>query len=145
MITQHSQNCTNLAKQSEGCYLTAYLCPAKVLTIGYGHTGADVYKGMAITQQRADEMLNEDLRKFDKMVASINPGWNQNQFDSIVDFAFNVGFQALKTSTLLKKAQLNVNDPSIAYEFSRWNKGGGKILPGLVKRRKIESDLYFKS
>jgi lysozyme len=141
---EHSENCTNLVKECEGLYLRAYLCPADVLTIGYGHTGHDVFAGMIIDENKAIELLNNDLKSVDVFVSKLKVSWNQNQFDAIVSFAFNVGGGALKDSTLLRKARINVNDPSIAYEFSRWNKGGGKILPGLVKRRKKESDLYFK-
>ena len=143
MIEKHSDNCTNLVMQSEGCKLQAYLCPAGVLTIGYGHTGHDVYEGKVITQERAVELLNEDLHFVDRFVANINPGWNQNQFDSIVDFAYNLGGNALKTSTLLKKAQIDVNDPAIADEFCKWVYSNHKILPGLVTRREKEVKLYF--
>jgi lysozyme len=68
---------------------------------------------------------------------------NQNQFDALVSFAYNLGVGNLKSSTLLKKVNANPSDPTIRDEFMKWVNGGGKKLPGLVKRRQAEADLYF--
>jgi lysozyme len=68
---------------------------------------------------------------------------NQNQFDALISFSYNVGINALKSSTLLKKLNLNPNDPTIRYEFMRWNKAAGRVLRGLTKRREEEANLYF--
>jgi lysozyme len=142
-MMEHSDNCTNLVKDSEGLYLKAYLCPADVLTIGYGHTGHDVVPGMKITEEEAIDFLNEDLYFVDRFVDSLGIAFNQNQHDALVSFAFNLGNGALQHSTLLKKAKIDPNDITIADEFAKWVYGGGKKLPGLVKRRARESKLYF--
>lgn len=136
------QNGIELIKQFEGCKLTAYLCPAKVLTIGYGHTH-NVKKGQIITQLEADNLLKEDLTTFEKGITTlVRSNINQNQFDALVSFAFNLGLANFKNSTLLKKVNANPNDTTIKNEFSKWNKGGGKILAGLIKRRESEAELF---
>ena len=136
------ENGIELIKQFEGCKLTAYLCPAKVLTIGYGHTH-NVKKGQIITQLEADNLLKEDLTTFEKGITTlVRSNINQNQFDALVSFAFNLGLANFKSSTLLKKVNANPNDTTIKNEFSKWNKGGGKILAGLIKRRESEAELF---
>lgn len=132
-----------LIKTFEGLVLTAYKCPAGIWTIGYGHT-KDVKQGQTITASQAVEFLKQDLQVFEKAVNTQNLNLNQNQFDALVSFTYNVGSGNFQKSTLLKKAKLNVNDPTIANEFAKWNKGGGRVLPGLVKRRESESKLYFE-
>ena len=131
-----------LIKQFEGCKLKAYLCPAGVWTIGYGHT-ATAKQGMTITQAKAVELLKSDLARFEASVnAYVKVPINQNQFDALVSFSFNVGSGALKSSTLLRK--LNARDYNgAAEEFKRWNKAGGKVLAGLVKRREAERALFL--
>lgn len=136
-----SQNGINLIKKYEGCKLTAYKCPAGVWTIGYGHTDG-VKKGLKITLNQAESFLREDIKKFEngvnRLVAS---PLNQNQFDALVSFCFNCGLWAFKTSTLRQK--LNAGDyAGAAKEFPRWNKSGGKVLNGLVKRRAAEQKLF---
>lgn len=126
----------------EGLKLGAYLCPAGVWTIGYGHTRT-AKQGMSITMQRAEELLRDDLKTAENAVNNQNLKLKQNQFDALVSFVFNVGSGNFRNSTLLRKAKVNPKDPSIRYEFSRWNKGGGRVLPGLVKRREEEANLYF--
>ncbi|MDR0941664.1 MAG: lysozyme [Bacteroidales bacterium] len=135
----------DLIKQFEGCELKAYICPAGVLTIGYGHTGSDVKQSMVITESQATEVLRKDVAKFETGVSTITSGTdlNQNQFDALVSFAFNSGLNALKSSTLLRKVMAKPSDKTIALEFARWNKSGGKILPCLTTRRYAESKLYF--
>ena len=133
----------NLIKKFEGLRLEAYLCPAGVWTIGYGHTKG-VKKGQVITQLEADNLLKEDLSSFEKGVTSlIKSNINQNQFDSLVSFAYNLGLNNLKSSTLLKKVNSNPNDRTIVDEFIKWIYAGGKPLEGLKRRRQAEAYLYF--
>lgn len=132
-----------IVKDSEGLELKAYTCPAGVLTIGYGSTGNHVKPGMVITEAQAEELLRSDLRRFEDWVAShCNPA-TDNQFSALVSLAFNIGEGALKDSTLRRK-HLEGNYAGAADEFARWNKGGGRVLPGLVKRRAREAALYRK-
>ena len=132
----------NLLKRFEGCKLKAYRCPAGILTIGYGHTSAagapEVTEGMTITQDEAESILKKDLVKYEKPVAElVKVDLTQNQFDVLVDFAYNAGVGNLKSSTLLKKVNANDFD-AVPDELMKWTKGGGKVLPGLVKRRQAE-------
>lgn len=131
-------------KAWEGCRLTAYRCPAGVWTIGYGHTEG-VTPGMKITQARADELFEEEIEKFEKKVRPLLQGvtLNQNQYDALVSLAYNIGVGALGKSTLLKKVKADPNDPSIRAAFGQWIRGGGKVLPGLQKRRVAEANHYF--
>lgn len=144
-----SQKIKQLIKGWEGCKLTAYRCPAGVLTIGYGHTGADVTPGKTITQAEADRLFDADVRKFAKKVAPLFSGvvLNNNQFDALVSLSYNIGSLSVKAPTLLRKVKANPNDPSIRAEFlkhvnARVN-GVLKQLPGLVKRRTAEANHYF--
>jgi lysozyme len=138
-----SQKGIDLLKAHESLRLTTYKCPAGVLTIGYGHTGADVTAGKTITQAEAEQLLRADLQWAEDAVRSELPDISQNQFDALVSFVYNVGASAFKNSTLLRKAKVNANDPTIRAEFAKWKNGGGKVLPGLVKRRAVEADLYL--
>jgi lysozyme len=138
-----SQKGINLLKAHEGFELTAYKCSAGVLTIGYGHTGTDVTVGKTITQAEAERLLWADLQWAEMAVNVELSNINQNQFDALVSFVYNVGASAFRNSTLLKKVKVNANDPAIRLEFAKWRNGGGKVSPGLVKRRAAETDLYF--
>ncbi len=135
-----------IIKDSEGLRLTGYLCPAGIPTVGYGHTGPDVKVGMTITQASADALLAADLATFEAAVTkSVGSHATDNQFSALVSFAFNLGAEALRTSTLLRKH--NAGDYAGAKaEFGKWVKAraGGKLvtLPGLVKRRSAEAALY---
>ena len=120
-----------LIKSFEGCRLTAYLCPAGVWTIGYGHT-AGVSNGQAITQEQADSFLKADLEKYEKYVNATGLTLNQNQFDALVSFTYNCG------AGNLKKLIANRTLPEIADAMLLYNKGGGKVLAGLVRRREAE-------
>ncbi len=133
-----------LIKQFEGERLTAYLCPANKLTIGVGHTGDDVKPGQKITVAESEALLRADLAKFEKAVsAAVKVPLNQNQFDALVVLAFNIGPGAFAGSTLVRL--LNSKDyAGAAAQFERWNKGGGKVLPGLVSRRAAEAALFRK-
>ena len=132
----------NLIKQFEGCRLTAYQCSAGVWTIGYGHT-AGVYKGMKITQAQADTFLKQDIVKFEKYIN--NPSYvpfteqlNQNQFDALVSFAFNLG------QGNVKKLCVGRNINQITSAMQQYCKAAGKTLTGLQRRRKAEAALYNK-
>jgi len=148
-ITKISNLGLELIKKYEGFKAKAYLCPAKVITIGYGSTyyedGTKVkLTDSPITQERATELLMALLVPFERAVDSYCVDTiNQNQFDALCSFVYNCGSNALKTSTLLKKVNKNPNDPTIKDEFLKWNKGGGKVLSGLTKRRIEEAQLYF--
>ena len=129
----------NLLKKFEGCKLKAYRCPANVCTIGYGHTSAagapQVADGMIITQADADAILNRDIVKYEIAVMDlVKVKLTQNQFDVLVDFAYNAGVGNLKSSTMLKKVNAGDLD-AVPAELMKWTKGGGKVLPGLVRRR----------
>ena len=130
-----------LIKKFEGCRLEAYRCSANVLTIGYGHTGG-VLETDVITQDDADRLLEQDIAKFEKYVnVNVAVELNQNQFDALVAWTFNLGVGNLRQSTMLRK--LNEGDyQSVPSEMNRWNKAGGKTLDGLIRRRKAESLLF---
>lgn len=133
-----------MIKAHESCRLTAYRCPAGVLTIGWGHTGTDVKPGMVITQAQADRLLVADLATAEAGVNNaVKSLINQHQFDALVSFTFNVGVHAFTGSTLLKLVNANPRDVRIAQEFARWNKAGGRVLAGLTARRLSESKLYY--
>lgn len=140
-----SQKIKNMIKAWEGCKLTAYRCPSGLLTIGYGHTGPDVTPGKQILQADADALFENDIKKFADSVAAELDGAsiNGNQFDALVSLAYNIGIHAFHKSTLFKKVMANPSDKSIRSEFVKWIYGGGRILPGLVKRRIAEANHYF--
>lgn len=130
-----------IIKESEGCVLKTYIDPVGIPTIGYGSTGSHVKIGQTITQSQAEELLRSDLRRFEDAVADLAPSATDNRFSAMVSLAFNIGEGALAGSTLLKKH--NQGDYiGAANEFLRWNKAGGRVLPGLVKRRAREAELY---
>ena len=138
----------NLIKKYEGLRLSAYLCPASVVTIGYGTTkypnGKKVLLGEKLSgEKEATQLLLSTLEPYEAAVNKHLPNLNQCQFDALVSFAYNLGTGALIKSTLLKKAKVNPNDPSIVDEFLKWNKAAGKVLNGLTNRRREEANLYF--
>ena len=128
-----------LIKSFEGCHLTAYRCPANVLTIGYGHTSG-VYEGMVITQEQADKFLFEDVQRFVNAVNQYQArfNFNQNEFDSLVSFTYNCGAGSLANVM----ACCNTKQ-EIAEECKLYNKGGGVVLAGLVRRREEEYKLFM--
>lgn len=146
-----------LIAQFEGLRLKPYLCSAGVPTIGYGSTfypsGRKVtMSDKPITQETAFWMLKQVANMFAKDVDSlVTSDINQNQFNALVSFAFNLGSdidadnipEGLGDSRLLKRVNANPNDPEIAREFVKWNKAGGRVLDGLTKRRLKEAELYF--
>ncbi len=130
-----------LIKKFEGCELKAYQCSAGVWTIGYGHT-KDVEEGDTISKDQAEEMLVEELHEYENYVNEyVNVALSQNQFDALVSWVYNLGPANLKASTMLKV----LNDgkyEDVPYQMKRWNKAGGKVLDGLVRRREAEALLY---
>ena len=135
-----SQTGLNLIKSFEGCQLTAYkaVSSEKYYTIGYGHYGADVKRGMKITQAQADAYLVKDLAKFEAKVNKYQSkySFNQNQFDALVSFAYNIGsIDGLTANGTRTIAQ-------ISSKFAAYNKSGGKVLLGLTKRRAAEKKLF---
>jgi lysozyme len=133
----------DLIKRWEGLKLIAYLCPANVWTIGYGHT-ATVRKGQEITEARAEELLRMDLDKFEKGIERlITVPLNDNQFAALVSWAFNVGLGAAERSTL--RRMLNAGSyHEVPAQLRRWNKAGGVVLKGLTNRREDEVRLWNK-
>lgn len=139
-----SEKIKETLRKWERCRLSAYVCPAGVLTVGYGHTGPDVRRGMVITHAEAELLFDRDVEKFAAGLDRLLPdGLAQNQYDALFSFAYNVGIGAFKDSTLLRKVRKNPSDRSIPDEFGRWVRGGGKVLPGLVTRRKHEASIYL--
>ena len=140
-----NQEGIDLIKQFEGLELEAYICPAGKVTLGYGSTGPDIKLGMKWTKEQAEDRLKNDLGTFSKGVRNlIKVVLNENQFSAVVALAYNIGLGNFKSSTLLKK--LNASDfAGAAAEFERWNKGGGKVLKGLIKRREAEKALFLKA
>lgn len=135
-----SVNGINLIKQFEGCKLKAYKCPAGVPTIGYGHTKG-VKMGQVITQEQAEQYLRDDLEKYEKNVMKYYNAyrWNQNEFDALVSFAYNLG--SIDQLTANGTRSKNV----IADKMILYNKAAGKVLSGLTKRRKAERTLFLKT
>ena len=131
----------DLIKHFEGCELYAYKCPAGVWTIGYGHTKG-VEPGMQITEQDAEDMLKEELIEYESYINDlVTVGLNQNQFDAMVSWVYNLGAGNLKASTLLKV--LNAGDyAGVPAQIIRWNKAAGKELEGLTRRREAEASLF---
>lgn len=130
-----------LIRHFEGCRLEAYLCPANVWTIGYGHT-LDVREGDVIDQEAAEALLIEDLEEFEGYVKSlVRVNLTQNQFDALVSWTFNLGPANLRESTLLNR--INYGPFSdVPFQMQRWTRAGGKVLEGLVKRRAAEAALW---
>jgi lysozyme len=133
-----------LIKEFEGLSLKAYLCPANVLTIGYGHTGPDVTPGLEITMSDADYLLRKDLEEFENVVENeVLVPLTDNQFAALVSFTYNVGSDALHKSTLLRL--LNSGDyVGASGQFIRWDKVNGKPLNGLRRRRIKETELFLE-
>jgi len=145
-----SQAGIDLLKGFEGLKLNAYLCTSGVATIGFGSTfyadKSPVKMGDKLKDiQHAEELLKVTLQSFESTINGLfyNITLNQNQFDALVCFVYNIGPNAFAASTLLKKAKVNPNDKTIKLEFNKWINSGGKKSKGLIDRRKAESKLYF--
>lgn len=132
----------DLVKEYEGFRAKAYRCPSGIWTIGYGHT-KNVRPGMEITREEGEVFLREDLKIAENVVNRECPRISQNKFDALASFVFNCGEGNFMRSTLLKCVKANPDNPNIRYELSKWTKSGGTSLPGLIRRRRAEADLYF--
>jgi lysozyme len=130
-----------LIKKFEGCELTAYKCSAGVWTIGYGHTKG-VEEGMTITKAQAEDMLLEELVEYEDAVKNaVTISLDQCMFDALVSWTYNLGPSNLNASTMLKV--LNAGDyDGVPAQIKRWNKAGGKVLEGLIRRRDAEALLF---
>ena len=132
-----------LIKEFEGCQLEAYLCPAGVPTIGYGHTRS-AKLGQTISQADADALLREDLADSEDAVDRlVTAQINENQFSALVSFTFNIGAEAFERSTLLSMLNANAQIHIVAAQLLRWNKANGEELPGLTRRRHAEQALFL--
>ena len=131
----------NLIKHFEGLELEAYKCPAGVWTIGYGHT-KDVQEGDTWSESHADHMLEVEMEEYENYIHDlVTCPLSQNQFDALVSWVYNLGSSNLQASTLLKR--LNAGDyPDVPNQIKRWNKAGGKVLEGLVRRREAEASMF---
>lgn len=136
-----SKDGIKLIKDFEGCKLYAYRCPAGVATIGYGHTKG-VRMGQAITMQKAEEFLREDLAPIEAELTKLNMLLQQRQFDALCSWIFNLGMGNFKNSTMRKKILAKATDVEVADQIIRWTKAGGKVLTGLQKRRIAEANMY---
>lgn len=127
-----------MIKSFESCRLDAYKCPAGVWTIGYGHTG-NVQQGQRITAAQAEAFLKADLAKFEQHVGKYDSTyhWSQNEFDALVSFAYNVGSIDQLTARGTRGRAV------IAEKILQYNKANGKVLNGLVRRRKEERALFL--
>ncbi len=140
-LMQISDQGLAIIRQCEGLRLKAYLCPAGVWTVGYGHTHG-VSEGLHITSAEADKLLLQDVAPIENFLHTLRINFRQGQFDALASFIFNVGLSAFRQSTLLRKIMTDASDEAITAEFLRWNKAGGKVLPGLNARRKQEAALW---
>lgn len=144
-----SQRGLDLIKRFEGFSPVPYLCPAGVPTIGYGTTyyeeGLPVSMvDKVITEEMAEDLLKKHVETYENGVKQgVKQTINQNQFDALVSFTYNVGVANFLRSTLLKKVNIDPYDLTIEKEFLKWVNAGGKRLAGLVKRRQMESQLYY--
>ncbi len=143
-----SEYCELTLKSYESLELTAYVCPAGKLTIGWGHTGkvdgAKIYKGQKITQEKAQELFEQDIATVEVPLSKepYADNLSNDRWDALVSFIFNVGWGQFKKSTLRRKLLANIEDKSIPDEFRKWVYCNGKKLSGLVKRREWEAQLY---
>ena len=136
-----SEEGLSLIKKFEGCELTAYQDSVDVWPIGYGHTKG-VEDGQEITQEEAEEMLASELDEYEGYINDlVECDLEQCQFDALVAWVYNLGPTNLRSSTMLKR--LNSNDlEDVPSQIKRWNKAGGKVLKGLVRRREAEALLF---
>lgn len=135
-----------IIKEFEGFRAVAYLCQANVWTVGYGTTrinGKPVTENVKITTQEAELFLEQDLKVFEDAVnQNVSVELNQNEFDALVSFVYNVGVGNFKKSTLLKK--LNASKKAeAADEFLKWNRANKVVSKGLTRRRKAERELFL--
>ena len=138
---QISQEGISLIKKFEGCELEAYKCAAGVWTIGYGSTKG-VEEGNTISQEDADNLLLEEMHEYEGYVNDmVTVDLKQNEFDALVSWVFNLGPSNLSSSTLLSRLNNKVWD-DVPNQIKRWNKAGGQVKQGLVRRREAEALLF---
>jgi len=131
-----------LTKGFEGLRLSAYQDTAGVWTVGYGHTGPAILAGMTISEADAEALLRADLADAVACVnRAVSGAMTQNQFDAMVDFCFNAGRGNFLQSTLLRKVNLG-DFGGAAIQFGLWVRAGGEVVPGLVRRRRAEAELF---
>ena len=136
-----SEEGLELIKQFEGCETKAYLCPAGVWTIGYGHT-KDVKEGEEISEEYAMFLLKDEIVEYEKYIEDlVEVSLSQCEFDALCSWVYNLGPTNLKESTLLKELN-HANFDRVPFEIKRWNKAGGKVLEGLQRRREAEALLF---
>lgn len=133
-----------LIKRNEGCRLKTYLDSVSIPTIGYGHTGPEVHLGLVITQAQADELLRQDLNKFEEGVADLleDAPTGDNQYAAMICLAYNIGLGNFDKSSVLRLHKQG-RFAMAADAFLMWNKAGGKVLTGLTRRRGEERALYL--
>lgn len=131
----------SLIKEFEGLYLIPYLCPAKIWTIGYGHTRT-VHVGMVLTKEQAEALLRDDLRLSESAIMRlVNVPLDDNQFAALASFSFNVGIANFERSTLLRLLNRGWYD-QVPAQLQRWNRIGGEVMGGLSRRRAAEATLW---
>lgn len=132
---------SDLIDSFEHCVLTAYWDPyGKCWTIGWGHTGKDVYEGLVWTQEQADEAREHDIIAADALIEVYSPNLTDGPLEAITDFVFNLGIGNYRTSTLCKL----VNEqawPQVKTELLKWDHSNGTVVPGLLRRREAEAEL----
>ena len=143
---EYSKDGLHLTERFEGCRLVAYPDPGSggdPWTIGYGHTGPEVVEGLQITQDQAEQYLAQDIKQAEANVnAVVHVELTQEEFDALVDFAFNCGCRNLDSSTLMKK--LNAGDyEGASHEFIKWDMAAGHHMSGLLKRREAEAAMFI--
>ena len=132
----------NLIKEAEGLRLDAYLCPSGIPTIGWGHTKG-VKLGHHITVQQAEDMLVEDIAPIERLLNGMKINFRQEQFDALVSWIFNLGEGKFKGSTMYQRIIRNARDEDITDQMVKWTYSAGRPLPGLIKRRTAESNLFI--
>ena len=140
-----SQEGIDLIKEFEGCKLVAYkpVPTEKYFTIAWGHSGPDVKEGMKITEAKADKLLMEDLKIFEKKINDVRVNLRQNQFDALVSLIYNIGAGNFGSSTLRQYIIGDRKDEEITDQIIRWCNAGGKPLTGLKRRRIAEANLFL--
>lgn len=138
-----SETAIELIKELESYRKHAYLCAGGRWTVGYGHTEG-VKLGDKMEKDEAERKLKDRIEKDAAWLSGMVLKLNQNQFDALLSFIYNVGRRAFEESTLLRLILRNPNDLQIKVQFLRWNKAKGQIVSGLTKRRIRETELYFK-
>lgn len=131
-----------LIKLFEGCVLKPYYCPAGVLSCGWGSTGYGIIPGQPWTQEYADARMMQDAKRFALAAMKLCPELTGARLSAIADFAYNLGVGQLSASTLRKKINAGQHE-AVPAELRKWVNGGGKRLPGLVRRREAEIKVYL--